>query len=122
MQNSIQAIDGNAGTIQLETKLEDKSVLMMVSDTGPGILEEDIPKIFRADFTKGKKHGTGFGLAFCKQAIEAHGGKIQVKSKIGTGTTFTIVLPIKNIAADQKQIDQERVHASHAENNVENRI
>ncbi|MEW6097257.1 MAG: ATP-binding protein, partial [bacterium] len=67
-------------------------VQITFEDSGPGIPEEDLPHIFDPFFTtKGK--GTGLGLAICQRIIDAHQGKIDVKSKVGHGTTFTIRLP-----------------------------
>ncbi|MEW6096768.1 MAG: ATP-binding protein, partial [bacterium] len=67
-------------------------VQITFEDSGPGIPEEDLPRIFDPFFTtKGK--GTGLGLAICQRIIEAHKGEIEVKSKVGIGTTFTIRLP-----------------------------
>jgi signal transduction histidine kinase len=68
-------------------------------DTGPGIPEKVIPKIFDPFFTtkgttkKGETKGTGLGLAICKEIIDAHGGRIDVQSEMGKGTTFSVYLP-----------------------------
>ena len=64
------------------------------ADTGTGISDEVMPKLFSPLFTT-KAQGMGFGLAICKRIIEAHGGKITVKTAKGKGTTFTITLPIE---------------------------
>ncbi|MEW6007090.1 MAG: ATP-binding protein [bacterium] len=62
-----------------------------IADTGYGIKEEDLDKIFSPFFTT-KGRGIGLGLCVVKRIIEAHKGEISVKSKIGEGTTFTILL------------------------------
>ncbi|MCA2003713.1 MAG: HAMP domain-containing histidine kinase [Candidatus Nitrosotenuis sp.] len=88
IQNSMQAME-NGGTItfsimdgQSETKIE-------ISDTGKGINEELLPKIFEPLFTT-KNDGTGLGLPICKKIIEDHGGSISVRNG---PTTFTMTLP-----------------------------
>jgi signal transduction histidine kinase len=64
------------------------------ADTGEGIPEENITRIFDPFFTtKDVGKGTGLGLATSYGIVEEHGGKIDVKSKVGEGTTFTIELP-----------------------------
>jgi signal transduction histidine kinase len=64
-----------------------------VKDTGIGISEDILSKLFTPFYTT-KSDGMGLGLAFCKQAVETHGGSIAVESKVGVGTTFTIRLPM----------------------------
>ncbi|MBA7622932.1 Sensor protein ZraS [subsurface metagenome] len=67
---------------------------MGITDTGGGIPEEVRNKIFEPLFTTRAK-GIGLGLAVCKSIIDRHGGHIEVKSKVGDGTTFNIKLPLK---------------------------
>jgi signal transduction histidine kinase len=70
-----------------------------VSDSGLGIPEDSIPKLFtkfyRVRGTENYAIGTGLGLSICKQIIHGHGGSIDVKSKLGEGTTFTVTIPNK---------------------------
>ncbi len=74
-------------------------VRIQVMDTGPGIPEKLLPKIFQPFFTtkgtakKGEAKGTGLGLAICKEIVEHHRGRIEVESIMGKGTTFNIYLP-----------------------------
>jgi two-component system, NtrC family, sensor kinase len=69
-------------------------ILIDIKDTGTGIPAKIINQIFDSFFTtKGYEKGTGLGLSISKGIIENHGGKIQVRSKIGKGTVFTILLP-----------------------------
>lgn len=80
--------------------LEDKKVLIEISDNGAGISEEHIPRLFerfyRTDDARSREvGGTGLGLAICKHIIEAHGESIQVRSKINVGTTVGFTLPSK---------------------------
>jgi two-component system NtrC family sensor kinase len=68
-----------------------------VHDTGPGIAQDQIPKIFDPYFTtKQSKSGTGLGLYITRKVVEDHSGSIKVDSAPGQGTTFTIRLPLQN--------------------------
>jgi signal transduction histidine kinase len=95
LRNAVQAIEGN-GTIKIATSSDDTQVYIRISDTGKGIPTEDIPKIFNPGFTtKNVGVGTGLGLSIVYNIIQKHHGDIKVKSEIGNGTEFTIVLPIE---------------------------
>jgi signal transduction histidine kinase len=78
-----------------------QEIRLQVIDTGPGIPEKLIGKIFQPFFTtkgtakKGEAKGTGLGLAICKEIVEHHKGRIEVESAVGKGTTFSIYLPAK---------------------------
>ncbi len=79
------------------TVSENGEAIIRVSDHGIGIPEDDLPRLFEPFHRAanvGKIHGTGLGLAIAKQAIELHGGRIAVESKVGVGTTFTVYLPL----------------------------
>lgn len=91
--NAIQAMKG-MGKIDIVCKNGEDSVVIEVLDTGPGIPDELLPKIFDPLVTT-KQTGTGLGLSSCKSIIEKHGGKIEVQSQLGKGTTFIITLPKK---------------------------
>ena len=74
-------------------------VELALSDTGAGIAPEIIPKIFDPFFTtKQVGKGTGLGLSIVYKIVERHGGEIKVQSKVGVGTTFTVVLPVQRTA------------------------
>ncbi len=92
----------NDGTVTVRTSHDPMahSIRIEISDTGPGIEEEAMDKIFRPFFTT-KPKGTGLGLAISKQLIERHGGDIRVSNNSGRGTAFTIVLPLKQSAEEQ---------------------
>ena len=93
--NSLEAIDGNGGTVGIKLLCEtNDSARVEISDTGKGIANDDIAKIFEPYFST-KETGTGLGLAIVKKAIDDHGGSISVSSKQGSGTTFVIILPVK---------------------------
>jgi two-component system NtrC family sensor kinase len=83
------------GRIEVATRLGDKCVEVVFADTGKGIAEEHMHKIFDPFFsTKAATKGTGLGLAVSYGIIKKHGGDIAVESAIGKGTTFTVRLPI----------------------------
>ena len=85
------------GAITLSTASSNGEVYVRVKDSGPGIPPEAQQLIFDK-FARVKQrnmpHGVGLGLAFCKLAVEAHGGRIWVRSN-GIGSTFTIALPVQ---------------------------
>ena len=91
--NAAQAIP-DRGTITIKTSKKGDFVRIAISDTGVGISEENLPKVFDPGFTtKGVGVGTGLGLSICYKIIQEHQGKIEVESS-DRGTTFTIVLPL----------------------------
>lgn len=91
--NASQAMD--RGTITLRTRAEDGFVAAEVTDTGSGIPPEILAKIFEPFFTtKDAEKGTGLGLSITSDIVKRHNGKIDVKSQVGLGTTFTIRLPL----------------------------
>ncbi|MCK5099682.1 MAG: PAS domain-containing protein, partial [Desulfobacteraceae bacterium] len=93
--NAAQAIE-KMGTINIKTEEDGKGVKITISDTGSGIAEENISKIFDPFFTtKPVGKGTGLGMNIAYNIIKKHKGSIDIKSKIGSGTTFTIKLPGK---------------------------
>ncbi|NPA67361.1 MAG: HAMP domain-containing histidine kinase, partial [Chlorobi bacterium] len=90
----------SGGTVRISAKLEDDNLILKVADTGVGIKESDIPKLFKADlnfstFGTRNEKGTGLGLVVCKDFIDKNNGTISVKSKVGKGSVFTITLPVK---------------------------
>jgi heavy metal sensor kinase len=97
----VNAIQYNRSDGEVRVKLEAQSGLavLTVTDTGPGISDEDLPHVFER-FYRGDKSRTvsnghaGLGLAISKAIVEAHGGTISVSSQPGTGTTFTVMLPL----------------------------
>jgi len=91
--NASQAIDGK-GTVEIKTYVQDQNVCIDIRDTGKGIQEEHLKKIFDPFFTtKPVGQGTGLGLSVSYEIIKKHGGQIKVQSKLGEGSTFTVVLP-----------------------------
>lgn len=91
--NAGEALNG-AGLITVATLVSDDRVVVNVSDTGPGMSAEFIEKSLFKPFKSTKQRGLGIGMYQCKTIIEAHGGRIEVQSKLGEGTTFSVYLPI----------------------------
>ena len=96
MENACQAMT-SGGTLVVGTKTQGGFAEIMIGDTGCGIPQEHVNKIFAPFFTT-KSRGTGLGLAVVKKIIDRHQGRIEVKSKVGEGTEFHILLPLKEVA------------------------
>ncbi len=93
--NGLEAMDGEGGSVRITLAAESTDrVRIEVTDTGRGIAREDISKVFEPYYST-KETGTGLGLAIVKKAIDDHGGSISVSSKVGSGTKFTILLPVE---------------------------
>ncbi|MFH0775320.1 MAG: ATP-binding protein [bacterium] len=96
IQNASESM-GEEGMLRIETKKmkieEQDFVKISFTDTGTGIADEVREKIFEPFFTTRSK-GVGLGLSICKEIVEKHGGKMDVESKLGLGTTFNILLPV----------------------------
>ena len=94
--NAAQAMGERPGTITLTTRVEGDGVAVDVADDGNGIAPEVLPKIFDPFFsTKEIGKGTGLGLSISYKIVQQHGGRINVESKVGSGTRFTVWLPFK---------------------------
>ena len=92
MLNAVQAMTGG-GELMLSVTPRGREAVIDVIDTGPGIAAEAISQIFQAYYTT-KKGGTGIGLAMTKRIAEEHGGRIDVRSEVGKGSDFSIILPL----------------------------
>jgi two-component system, NtrC family, sensor kinase len=93
--NAAQAVTAR-GEVSISTKLEQGAIVVAISDTGSGIPEDHLSRIFDPFFTtKSVGEGTGLGLSISYGIIERHGGTISVESLVGTGTTFTVRIPIR---------------------------
>jgi two-component system cell cycle sensor histidine kinase PleC len=101
LSNAFKFSKEEGGIIKVSAKKEGSMAKISVLDTGIGIREEDITRLFQKfeqlDSGISRKYGgTGLGLAITKQLVEMHGGKITVTSRYGEGSTFTFLLPIKS--------------------------
>ena len=107
IKNSIEAMSGESGLrssresrtsiggeIHIKTSIENEDIVIEFSDTGPGILEEDLVHIFDPFYTGKKKMGTGVGLSICNGIIKGHDGNITAKNSSEGGAVFTITLPV----------------------------
>ena len=87
------------GTVSVSLHRDVEMAIVAIKDTGVGIAAEDMPFIFerfyRVDKARSRAQGgTGLGLAICRYIAEAHGGKIEVESQVGVGSTFSVWLPL----------------------------
>ncbi|UCG52143.1 MAG: GAF domain-containing sensor histidine kinase [Candidatus Latescibacterota bacterium] len=95
LTNAIQVIDGR-GTITIRTSIDGDFVKVQIADTGPGIPEKKVSRLFDPVFSKkGPRVKAGLGLFTCSNIVEKHGGRIEVESAVGKGAVFTVVLPVK---------------------------
>jgi len=102
LSNAVKFSKENGGIITIRTRRDGNVARISISDTGIGIMDEDIPRLFhkfeQLDSGISRKYeGTGLGLAITKQLVELHGGKIWVESRYGEGSTFLFTIPITGI-------------------------
>jgi len=98
--NAIDAMPNGGGLTvaakQNENAAGAPAIVIVIADTGFGIDEKDLPKIFLPFFSVKKRKGLGLGLPICERIVKNHGGKIAVESQAGVGTTFNIYLPLNH--------------------------
>ena len=92
IKNAVAAMPGG-GTLSIESLRSGDEVLVRISDTGAGIPDEIMDKIFEPYFTT-KPFGTGLGLTIVFKIVKEHFGDISVTSRVGEGTTVTLALPV----------------------------
>jgi signal transduction histidine kinase len=93
VRNAADAVSAKGGgQVVLRTRREDKHVQIEIEDSGIGIPNELLPRLFDPFFST-KEGGSGLGLALTQQIIRDHGGEIHVASRVGRGTTFTLTVP-----------------------------
>ena len=102
------------GDIIITTAKDDNIVRVCVQDTGPGIKEEDLPKLFREfeQISTGKDRktsGTGLGLAISRQIIKEHNGEIWAESEYGKGATFHFVLPVEQCNGKPERLEDKKI-------------
>ena len=102
IKNAAEALT-EGGEIRIQSTVNERKVVFTVSDSGMGIREEDMSRLFTPFFTTKSESGTGLGLATSRSIIGSHGGDIAVQSTYGLGTTFSVKLPL---AAESTQTEQ----------------
>lgn len=95
LKNAIEAMP-NGGDLHIRLRYAEgkDAICIDISDTGHGISDSELYLIFRP-FYSTKTDGTGLGLSFCRRVADEHGGEIRIKSELGKGSTFSVILPIK---------------------------
>ncbi len=91
--NGVEAMNGR-GRLSLEVARQNADVALAISDTGPGIPRERLPRLFEP-FYSDKPNGTGLGLAIAERIVVAHGGRIEIDSELGRGTRVTLLFPLE---------------------------
>jgi signal transduction histidine kinase len=91
--NAVDAMP-SGGSITVRSRSQGDEVELELQDTGHGIAPELLPRVFEPFFTHGKPRGVGLGMAITRKIVEDHGGRIQLTSRVGEGTCFTIALPL----------------------------
>ncbi|MEJ7701884.1 MAG: ATP-binding protein [Pyrinomonadaceae bacterium] len=90
--NAVQAMQATGGNLDITISPDENFVKIEIADTGAGIPEENLTKIFEPYFST-KETGTGLGLAIVKKNVDVHNGTIEAESRLGEGTKFTVKLP-----------------------------
>jgi signal transduction histidine kinase len=95
LANAAQALPASGGSVTISTGLLEGRVVVEISDTGKGISQPDLERIFDPFYTtKPLGEGTGLGLSISFGIVQKHQGSIRVRSTVGVGTTFAITLPV----------------------------
>jgi two-component system, NtrC family, sensor kinase len=106
LRNAAEAVaQKGGGHVILHSRREGERILIDVTDDGPGIEAEVLPRLFDPFFST-KKHGSGLGLALTQEIVRDHGGEITVKAELRRGATFTISLPPARLPAAAQSSDQ----------------
>lgn len=101
IQNGVQAVEG-AGRVVIRTCKKNGFICVSIADTGMGMHEQDIPRIFDPFFsTKEVGKGTGLGLSVVHDVITTHRGRIEIQSKPGQGSIFTLFLPVETATVQE---------------------
>ena len=93
VKNACQALPSPDKAVSITTSCVENTVIITVGDEGKGMDEELVKNIFTPFYTTKGKEGTGLGLSICNNIVKNHGGRIEVKSKIGEGTAVSVIIP-----------------------------
>ncbi|MGQ9504024.1 MAG: sensor histidine kinase [Thermogutta sp.] len=99
--NALDAMP-HGGRLTIEAQSEDGNLYLVVSDSGPGLDEEQRQRIFEPFYTT-KPNGTGLGLAVVERLVELHGGTVEASNNQGGGARFVVILPQRAILSNQQQ-------------------
>jgi signal transduction histidine kinase len=112
--NAAQAIDKPRGLITITTRPDGPGhIAIDIADNGKGIPPESMARIFDPFYTtKAPGQGTGLGLSIAYKIVSQHGGRIDVRSEVGAGTTFTVRLPIEPAGEMAGEADQRKEQAT----------
>ena len=94
LNNAIDSISDGGGVITIRTARQLDNAVVQITDNGHGIQEDVLPRIFEPFFTTKREKGTGLGLPISYKIVQSHQGKIEVNSKPGEGTVFSVFLPL----------------------------
>jgi signal transduction histidine kinase len=102
VKNALEAMESReSGTLSVATLRGNGGAEVMIGDTGSGMAPETVEQLFSPYFTT-KIGGVGLGLSVSRRIIAQHGGRIEVDSKLGAGSTFTVTLPLSESAETQE--------------------
>jgi CheY-like chemotaxis protein len=103
IKNAVEAMP-HGGTIMVSTKIDKHKIVLEIEDTGDGIAECDLKRMFEPFWTTKGSAGTGLGLVVSQKIISDHGGEISVKSEVGKGTRFKVEIPGVRSLSDESEI------------------
>ena len=111
--NALEAMGAKGGRLTVEAgTLEGDFIFFSVSDTGTGMSEEFVKTRLFRPFATTKNKGIGLGLFTCREIVEAHGGRLEVESRVGAGTRFRVVLPSRLFNSGERRAQSSRVAAA----------
>ena len=102
IKNAVEAMP-HGGTIRVSTRTHKQKVVLIIDDTGEGIAECDLKRMFQPFWTTKGSSGTGLGLVVSQRIINDHGGEISVKSDVGAGTSFKVEIPAAKSIPDESE-------------------